>query len=106
MLALIAEVEERAEGKSIAEQELLVMEFGEQIQRMMMQDGISDGAVWIADLLGDLGVKRHILDVYHASTYFQTLMAGLGYPEQQRLEQRKALLRGRSTSSSGSTSTS
>jgi hypothetical protein len=32
--------------------------------------GLSDGALWIASLMGDLGVHRHILDVYHASTYF------------------------------------
>ncbi|RIH81377.1 hypothetical protein [Calidithermus roseus] len=56
--------------------------------------GISDGAVWIAELLGDLGVKRHILDVYHASTYFETLLQGLGFPEAQRAQQRRALLRG------------
>jgi hypothetical protein len=56
--------------------------------------GISDGAAWIAELFGDLAVKRHILDVYHASTYFETLMVGLGFSDQQRLEQRRALLRG------------
>jgi len=56
--------------------------------------GISDGAVWIAELFGDLGVKRHILDVYHASTYLETLMLGLGWSDQQRLQQRQALLRG------------
>jgi hypothetical protein len=56
--------------------------------------GISDGAAWLAELFGDLGAKRHILDVYHASTYFETLMVGLGYSDSQRLEQRQALLRG------------
>ncbi len=56
--------------------------------------GISDGAAWVAELFGDLAVKRHILDVYHASTCFEALMLGLGYSDWQRLQQRKALLRG------------
>jgi hypothetical protein len=56
--------------------------------------GISDRAVWIAELMGDLGVHRHILDVYHASTYLETLLLGLGWPEEQRLEQRKSLVNG------------
>jgi hypothetical protein len=64
--------------------------------------GISDGAAWIAELLGDLGVKRHIPDVYHASTYFETLLQGLGFPEAQRAQRRRALLRVRSICSAGS----
>jgi hypothetical protein len=43
MLVLMAEVEKKAEGKSIAEQEMLVIEFGEQIQRMMMQEMVRKG---------------------------------------------------------------
>jgi hypothetical protein len=56
--------------------------------------GLSDGALWIASLMGDLGVHRHILDVYHASTYFETLMLGLGWSDSTRETQRRALLRG------------
>jgi hypothetical protein len=41
MIALAAEVEAKGEGKTIAEQELLVIEFGEQIQRMMMQEMVA-----------------------------------------------------------------
>lgn len=56
--------------------------------------GLCDGALWIASLMGDLGVHRHILDVYHASTYFDTLMLGLGWQEPERARCRRALLRG------------
>lgn len=56
--------------------------------------GLSDGAVWITNLMANLGVKRHILDVYHAATYFQTLLEGLGWDEQTREEERRSLLRG------------
>lgn len=56
--------------------------------------GVSDGALWIAELMGDLGVHRHILDVYHASTYFETLMLALGWQEPERELERRALLRG------------
>jgi hypothetical protein len=56
--------------------------------------GLCDGALWIASLMGDLGVHRHILDVYHASTYFETLMLGLGWQEPEREVERRTLLRG------------
>ncbi|MDQ3398793.1 MAG: hypothetical protein M3511_13690 [Deinococcota bacterium] len=56
--------------------------------------GLSDGALWIASLMGDLGVHRHILDVYHASTYFETLLLGLAWSEPERERERRALLRG------------
>jgi hypothetical protein len=56
--------------------------------------GISDGAVWIAELMGDLGVHRHILDVFHASTYLETLMLALGWEEPLRTRTRHDLLRG------------
>lgn len=56
--------------------------------------GVSDGAAWIASLMGELGVHRHILDVFHASTYLETLMQALGRDEADRSEQRRALLRG------------
>jgi hypothetical protein len=56
--------------------------------------GLSDAAVWITNLMANLGVKRHILDVYHAATYFQTLLEGLGWDEQAREKERRCLLRG------------
>ena len=56
--------------------------------------GISDGAQWIANLMGELGVHRHILDVYHASTYLDTLMLGLGWSPEARELERRSLLRG------------
>lgn len=57
--------------------------------------GISDGALWIAILMGDLGVSRHILDVYHASSYFERLMLALTWDEAQRRKARRRLLEGR-----------
>jgi hypothetical protein len=56
--------------------------------------GISDGALWIAELMGDLGVHRHILDVFHASSYLETLMLALGWDEALRTRTRQDLLRG------------
>lgn len=56
--------------------------------------GISDGALWIAELMGDLGVHRHILDVFHASSYLETLMLALGWDEALRTHTRQDLLRG------------
>jgi hypothetical protein len=56
--------------------------------------GISDGALWIAELMGDLGVHRHILDVFHASSYLETLMLALGWDESLRSHTRQDLLRG------------
>lgn len=55
---------------------------------------VSDGALWIAELMEDLGVHRHILDVYHASSYFETLMLALGWQESERVLSRRTLLRG------------
>ena len=56
--------------------------------------GLSDGALWIAELMGDLGVHRHILDVFHASTYLETLMLALGWDEALRTHTRQDLLGG------------
>lgn len=56
--------------------------------------GVSDGAVWIANLMGDLGVHRHILDVFHASQYLEKLMVGLSWDEGRRASTRSSLLRG------------
>jgi hypothetical protein len=56
--------------------------------------GLSDGASWIANLFGDVGVHRHILDVFHASAYLEVVMTGLGWTEAQRCEERRKLCRG------------
>jgi hypothetical protein len=56
--------------------------------------GVSDGAKWIEGLMGDLGVQQHILDVFHASTYLETVMQALGWEESQRDLTRQSLLRG------------
>ena len=62
-----------------------------QIDRLV---GLSDGAVWIAHIFSAVDVNYHILDVFHASSYFETLMLGLGWSGEQRLKERSALLRG------------
>ena len=56
--------------------------------------GLSDGAAWISELMDDLGVRRHILDVFHASLYLERLMVGLGQDELARRATRLALMRG------------
>jgi hypothetical protein len=56
--------------------------------------GLADGARWIGNLFGDLGVHKHILDVYHAASYFETLLLGLGWSELQRQTERSKLLHG------------
>ncbi len=56
--------------------------------------GLSDGAVWIANVFNDAMVNYHILDVFHASSYFETLLVGLGWDETRRKEERNRLLRG------------
>lgn len=56
--------------------------------------GISDGALWIAELMGDLGGHRHILDIFHASSYLETVMIALGWEESLRSQTRQTLLRG------------
>lgn len=78
-------------------------EFAEQVHGLLRHAGVkqedrlvglSDGATWIATVMGELGVHRHILDVYHASTYLETLMLHLGWTEEARELERRALLRG------------
>jgi hypothetical protein len=56
--------------------------------------GLSDGAVWIANVFNDAMVNYHILDVFHASSYFETLLVGLGWDEPRRNQERSRLLRG------------
>jgi hypothetical protein len=56
--------------------------------------GLADGAIWIADLFADLGVHRHVLDVFHASQYLETIMVALAWSDEKRLEHRRDWLRG------------
>ena len=62
-----------------------------QVDRLV---GLSDGAVWIASIFSAADMNYHILDVFHASSYFETLMLGLGWTQEQRIKERSALLRG------------
>lgn len=55
--------------------------------------GLSDGATWIKHLYENLGLE-HIIDVYHSSSYLDTLMFHLGWDEQQRATTRAQWLRG------------
>jgi hypothetical protein len=56
--------------------------------------GLSDGAVWIANVFNEAMVNYHILDVFHASSYFETLLVGLGWDETRQKQERSRLLRG------------
>jgi hypothetical protein len=56
--------------------------------------GLSDGAVWIANVFADTCVNYHVLDVFHASSYLETLMLGLGWNEPERSAERCCLQRG------------
>jgi hypothetical protein len=56
--------------------------------------GLSDGAVWIANVFADACVNYHVLDVFHASSYLETLMLGLGWNETERTAERCCLQRG------------
>ena len=56
--------------------------------------GLSDGAVWIANVFADACVNCHVLDVFHASSYLETLMLGLGWNEPERAAERCCLQRG------------
>lgn len=56
--------------------------------------GIGDGASWLRDWLEDLGVEHRLLDVFHAVSYLDTVLQALKYSKPQRLEERKAWLRG------------
>lgn len=55
--------------------------------------GISDGAAWIKQLYDTLGIEQ-IIDVYHSSTYLDTLMTTLGWQEEQRSQTRQVWLKG------------
>lgn len=55
--------------------------------------GLSDGASWIKHLYENLGIE-HIIDVYHSSSYLDTVMIGLGWNGAQRARTRAQWLRG------------
>lgn len=56
--------------------------------------GVSDGAIWIEERFKCLGVTQHILDVYHAAAYVDTLMEEMAWSVEQRHLERQAWLRG------------
>jgi hypothetical protein len=56
--------------------------------------GVSDGAPWISGLFGDIGVKHHILDVFHAEMRINDVMIGLGWSEERRQAERRLLMKG------------
>lgn len=58
--------------------------------------GISDGAAWIKHLYDALGIEQ-IIDVYHSSTYLDTLMTSMDWQEEQRTQMRRAWLKGELT---------
>lgn len=55
--------------------------------------GVSDGARWIEELFGTLGIPQ-VIDVYHASQYLEQVMVQLGWSEEVRLDERQRWLRG------------
>jgi hypothetical protein len=56
--------------------------------------GLGDGASWVRDLLTELGCVNSLLDVFHAVAYLDKVLLVLGQSAQERLEMRKAWLRG------------
>ena len=56
--------------------------------------GVSDGAKWIEGIMEEVGVVQHILDVYHAGSYFEVLLKGLGWEEEACEQERRSLLCG------------
>lgn len=56
--------------------------------------GLGDGASWVRELLTELGCVDSLLDVFHAVSYLDKILIALGHSEQERLEERKAWLRG------------
>jgi hypothetical protein len=55
--------------------------------------GLSDGAQWIKNLYESLGIEQ-IIDVYHSSSYLDTVMEALGWKEDKRSQTRRSWLRG------------
>ncbi len=55
--------------------------------------GLGDGAVWVQDLL-DTFCSLSITDCFHAAAYLETVMLALGWPERDRIANRKRLCKG------------
>ncbi len=55
--------------------------------------GLADGSAWLDNLFEDLGVTVRILDVFHATSYLDTIMLALGWNEGKRLAERCSWLR-------------
>lgn len=56
--------------------------------------GLSDGAQWIKNLYDALGIEQHIIDVFHSSSYLDTVMQALSWDEAKREQTRRTWLRG------------
>lgn len=57
--------------------------------------GLGDGARWIADAFDTLNIS-YVIDVYHATSYLDTLMTAMGWDEQRRARHRRKWCRGQS----------
>jgi hypothetical protein len=55
--------------------------------------GLSDGAQWIKNLFESLGLEQ-IIDVYHSSSYLDTVMEALDWKEDQPSQTRRSWLTG------------
>lgn len=55
---------------------------------------VTDGAPWLASLCQTMGVHQHILDVYHSSSYLETVMVALDWSDARRSAERFAWLEG------------
>jgi hypothetical protein len=55
--------------------------------------GLSDGASWLAELFSSLGIP-HVIDVYHSSSYLDTVMTAMAWSEHERQQERRSWLRG------------
>lgn len=60
--------------------------------------GVGDGAVWIADAFDTLNIS-YVIDVYHATSYLDTVMTALAWDEQRRARHRRKWCRGQSYAS-------
>jgi hypothetical protein len=55
--------------------------------------GLSDGASWLAELFSSLDIPQ-VIDVYHSSSYLDTVMTALAWSEHERQQERRSWLRG------------
>jgi len=65
---------------------------------LWIADGLGDGALWIADAFELLGIP-YLIDVYHATSYLDTVMTALGWDEQRRARHRRKWCKGQSYAS-------